>query len=166
MFRRELKFFFAGFMILDEASGVSMMSTSAMHQRLLLRLQISRQWKKQQIRAEPMVSTREIQERLSIGTSAMMSRLHDHLRVRKRCARWILHPLTDEQQWGIVGLSGASFMLREFNGGRSRLNWEVLTFDETWIYGDDPETKMQSAVWLFLDESPPPTTKQITQHTQ
>ena len=37
------------------------------------------------------VSTQEIQESLSIGTEAPMSVLHDHLRVRKRCARWIRH---------------------------------------------------------------------------
>ena len=32
------------------------------------------------------------------------------------------------------------------------MTWEVLTDDETWIYRY-PETKMQSAVWLFPDES-------------
>ena len=51
------------------------------------------------IRVEPRVTTRESLESLSTGTAATMSILHDHLRVRKRCARWILHSLTDEQRW-------------------------------------------------------------------
>ena len=35
------------------------------------------------------------------------------------------------------------------------MTWEVLTGDETWICRYDLESKMQSVVWLFPDESPP-----------
>ena len=35
---------FSGLVILDDAGGVSMMSTDAAHQRLLVQLQTSRQW--------------------------------------------------------------------------------------------------------------------------
>ena len=48
------------------------------------------------IRAKPRVNTLEIQESRSIGTAATITILHDHLHVRKQCARWILHSLTDE----------------------------------------------------------------------
>ena len=41
------------------------------------------------IRAEPRVSTREIQKSLSIQTAAIMSILHDLLRVRKQRTKWI-----------------------------------------------------------------------------
>ena len=47
-------------------------------------------------------------------------------------------------------------MLRKFNGGRSKLTWEVLPGDKTWIYRHEPETKMQSAVWLFPGTSSHP----------
>ena len=43
---------------------------------------------------------------------------------------------------------------------------EVLTGDETRICRYDPETKMQSAVCLFPDESPPPRTQKIAQRTE
>ena len=105
------------------------------------------------LRAEPRITTREIHESLCIGTAVAMSTLHDHLRVRKRCARWIRHLLKDEQRRGRGEC--CELMLRKFNGGGSELTWEVLTGDETWIYRYDPETKMQSAVSLFPDESPP-----------
>ena len=58
------------------------------------------------VKAEPRITTREIQESLSIGMAATMSILHNHLGVRKRCARWIPHSLTDERRW--VKLLGAS----------------------------------------------------------
>ena len=81
------------------------------------------------IRFEPRVTTGEIQESLSIGMAATMSILHNHLGVRKRCARWIPHSLTEEQRW--IGVEWCKFMLRKFNGGHSELTWEVLTGDET-----------------------------------
>ena len=81
------------------------------------------------IRAEPRFTTWEIQESLSIRMVATMSILHDHLRVRKQCAMWILHSLTDEQRWGRV--EWYEFMLWKFNGGCSKLTWEVLIVDET-----------------------------------
>ena len=33
--------------------------------------------------------------------------------------------------------------------------WDIVTGDETWVYQYDPETKQQSAVWVFPDENPP-----------
>ena len=46
-------------------------------------------------------------------------------------------------------------MLRKFDGGRSPRVWDILTGAETWVYQYDPETKQQSAVWVFPDENPP-----------
>ena len=124
MLRRERRYV-SGFVNLDEAGGVPVTLTGAAHQRLLLRLQTWRQWKKIN-RAEPRVTTREIQECLSIGTAATMSILRDDLRVGKQCARWICHSLTDEQRRGRI--EWWEFMLRKFNGGSSKLTWEM---DET-----------------------------------
>ena len=85
------------------------------------------------IRAEPRVTTREIQESLSIGTAATI--FEDHLRIRKRSARWLPRSLADEQWRGRLERC-------EFNEGRSKLTWEVLTGDEIWIYRYDPVTKI------------------------
>ena len=46
-------------------------------------------------------------------------------------------------------------MLRKFNGERSPHAWDIVTGDKTWVYQYDPETKQQSAVWVFPDENPP-----------
>ena len=55
------------------------------------------------IKAEPRVTTREIQEYLCIRTAVTMSTLYDHLCVRKQCARSIPCSLTDERRWVRVG---------------------------------------------------------------
>ena len=72
--------------------------------------------------------------------------------------------MTDEQRR--VRVEWCEFMLRKFNGGCSKLTWEVLTCEETWIDRYDLETKIQSAVWLFPDKSPSPKTQKITQRTE
>ena len=45
-------------------------------------------------------------------------------------------------------------MLRKFDGGRSPRVWDIVTGHETWVYQYDPNTKHQSAVWVFPDENP------------
>ena len=53
------------------------------------------------IRAESRITIRQIQECLIVGTAANMSKLHDHLCVRKWCANWILHSLTEQQRGSV-----------------------------------------------------------------
>ena len=77
----------------------------------------------------------------------------DCLGERKRCALRMPHNLSEEQKRGRVDL--CTHMLRKFDGGRSPRVWDIVTGDETWVYQYDPETKQQSAVWVFPDENPP-----------
>ena len=46
-------------------------------------------------------------------------------------------------------------MLRKFDEGTSPRVWDIITGNETWVYQYDPETKQQSAVWVFPDKNPP-----------
>ena len=46
-------------------------------------------------------------------------------------------------------------MLRTFDGGRYLRVWDIVTGDKNCVYQYDPETKEQSAVWVFPDENPP-----------
>ena len=63
------------------------------------------------------------------------------------------HNLSEEQKRGRV--DWCTHMIRKFDGGRSPRVWDIVTEDETWVYQCDPETKHQSAVWVFPDEKPP-----------
>ena len=78
--------------------------------------------------------------------------LCDCLGIRKR-ARWVSHNLSEEQKRGRV--DWCTHMLRKFGGGRSLCVWDIVTGDENGVYQYDPETKQQSAVWVFPDENPP-----------
>ena len=44
---------------------------------------------------------------------------------------------------------------KKFDGGRSLHIWGITTGDKTWVYQYDPETKQQSALWVFSGENPP-----------
>lgn len=107
----------------------------------------------QMIREDPRITVREMQDVLSIGSSAVETILHKHLMVHKRCARWVPHELSDEQKKGRV--KWCQTMLEKFDGGQSKSTWKVLSGDETWVYQFDPETKQQSSVWVFPGDAPP-----------
>lgn len=95
----------------------------------------------------------EIHASLGIGRSAIQSILHDHLNVKKLCARWIPHNLTEDQKKGRV--KWCKEMRKRFNSGLSNHVYDIVTGDETWIYSYEPERKNQSAVWVFQNEQKP-----------
>ena len=66
---------------------------------------------------------------------------------------WVPHNLSEEQKRGMV--DWCTYTLRKFDGGRFPRIWDIVTGDDSWVYQYDPETKQQSAVWVFLDENPP-----------
>ena len=95
----------------------------------------------------------EIQDIMKISSGSLTGILHDCLGVRTRCARWVPHSLNEERKRGRV--DWCTHMLRRFDEGRSPRVWDILTEDATCVYQYDPETKQQSAVWVFPDENPP-----------
>jgi histone-lysine N-methyltransferase SETMAR len=105
------------------------------------------------IRANRRIKYEELEEELGIGSAAVSSILHDHLKVRKVTACWVPHSLTEAQKQARV--DWCKEMLEKFDYGRSKLVSEVVTGDETWLYHFDPETKRQSTSWVF-EGSPRP----------
>ena len=105
------------------------------------------------IKKDPKMAYAEIQDTMKISSGSLTRIHHDCFGVRKRCARWVPHNLSEEQKRGRV--DWCTHMLRKFDGGRSPSVWDIVTGDATWVYQYDPETKQQSAVWVFPDENPP-----------
>lgn len=99
------------------------------------------------------VTYREIASELGISMTSINKILHKHLKVRKLCARWIPHLLTEEEKRTRV--LWCTNMIAKFHGGASKSVFNILTSDESWIYQYDPETKLQSTVWVFQNEDPP-----------
>ncbi|CAH1973970.1 unnamed protein product, partial [Acanthoscelides obtectus] len=70
-----------------------------------------------------------------ISKTSIQKILHDELGVRKLVSRWIPHLLTEEQKAAKVNC--------------------IVSGDESWIYCYEPESKRQSAVWVFQGEEKP-----------
>nr|XP_012227307.1 PREDICTED: uncharacterized protein LOC105675080 [Linepithema humile] len=96
---------------------------------------------------------RTIQASLGIGMTQIRTILHDHLAVRKLCARWIPHNLTQAQKKARV--DWCKKMLKKFDRGQAKSVYDIVTGDESWIYCYESESKRQSAQWVFKDEEKP-----------
>ena len=105
------------------------------------------------IKMDPKMTYAKIQDIMKISSGSLTRILQGCLGVRKRCASWVPHSLSEEQKRGRV--DWCTHMPRKFDGGRSPRVWDIVTGEETWVYQYDPETKQQSAVWVFPDENPP-----------
>lgn len=105
------------------------------------------------IETDKRVTYQQIRTSLGIGMSQVHKILHEHLAVRKLCARWIPHNLTEAQK--LRRVDWCREMIQKFNGGDSNAVFDILTGDESWIYCYDPETKRQSAQWVFPSEELP-----------
>ena len=43
-------------------------------------------------------------------------------------------------------------MLQNYDRAASKHVYDIVTFDESWIYAYEPESKQPSTVWLFQDD--------------
>ncbi|XP_052753346.1 histone-lysine N-methyltransferase SETMAR-like [Galleria mellonella] len=105
------------------------------------------------IETDKRVTYQQIRASLGIGMSQVHKILHEHLAVRKLCARWIPHNLTEAQK--LRRVDWCNEMHERFNEGNSNSVFDIVTGDESWIYCYDPETKRQSAQWVFPSEELP-----------
>ena len=105
------------------------------------------------IKKDPKMTYTEIQDIIKISSGSLTRILDDCLSVRKCCARWAPHNPSEEQKRRRV--DWCTHKLRTSDRGRSPRVWDIVTGDETWVYQYDPDTKQQSAVWVFPHENPP-----------
>ena len=95
----------------------------------------------------------EIGELIGIHSSSVLKILRERLGLRKIYARWVPHLLTDEQKQ-----SRARFALQVIEKydkcDRRRLE-EIVTFDETWIYHFQPDSKAKNKVWVSSEGDRP-----------
>ena len=102
---------------------------------------------------DPHVTYQQIEFSFGINSPAIYSILHDHLKLRKVCARWVKHSLTNEQKRLRIEFCCES--LKRFEQGRSRHVFDIVTGDELWFHHYDPEIKQQSKTLVSKDDSRP-----------
>ena len=95
----------------------------------------------------------EIEELSGIHSSSVLKVLRERLGLRKICARWVPHLLTDEQKQSRVRL--ASQVIEKYDKCDPRRLEEIVTGDETWIYHFQPDSKAKNKVWVSFEGNRP-----------
>ena len=79
----------------------------------------------------------------------MQTILKKRLDLRKVCARWVPHLLTEEQK--TQRLKCARELLKTYKGCNSHL----LTVDETWVHMFEPQRRADNKQWKRKDKKSP-----------
>ena len=95
----------------------------------------------------------EIEELSGIHLSSVLKILRERLWLRKICARWVSHLLTDKQKQSQVRL--ASQVIEKYDKCDPRRLEEIVTGDETSIYHFQPNSKAKNKVWVSSDGDRP-----------
>ncbi|CAF1553891.1 unnamed protein product [Rotaria sordida] len=94
----------------------------------------------------PHSTYQQIEDILGISATAVNSIIHDYLKLRRVCARWVPHQLTDDKKQ--YRIQFCRYSLNRFEEGQSRRVFDIITDDESWFYHYDHETKERSKVWV------------------
>ena len=95
----------------------------------------------------------EIEELSGIHSSSVLKILRERLGLRKICACWVPHLLSDEQKQSEVRL--ASQVVEKYDKCDPRRSEEIVTGDETWIYHFQPDSKAKNKVWVSSEGDRP-----------
>ena len=87
----------------------------------------------------------EVADEAHISTGSCHQIFTEKLQLRHVIAKFVPHLLTDDQKENWVELSQE--LLANANGNENFLK-NIITGDETWVYGYDIETKIQSSQWI------------------
>lgn len=96
------------------------------------------------VRTDRRLTVRELAEEIGISIGSCHSILTETLGMRRVSAKFVPRLLTDEQQENRVQVAADLFDNATKNPGFMN---NIITGDETWVYGYDPETKAQSSHW-------------------
>ena len=96
------------------------------------------------IRSNRRLTIREISEDLNISYGSVQNILTTDLNVRRVSAKLVPRVLRVEQKQQLLSIS---LELRDRAASDSSYLENVIMEDETWVYGYDPETRVQSSQW-------------------
>ncbi|XP_025193608.1 protein GVQW3-like [Melanaphis sacchari] len=98
------------------------------------------------------LTTRELEDDLGIPKSTVHRILTEDLGMTRVCAKFIPKLLSEQQK--SLRLEIAQDNLEMINSDENFLK-KVITGDELWVYGYDPETKQQSLQWKHASSPRP-----------
>ena len=96
------------------------------------------------------LSVKDIASCTGISEGSVQTILKKRLDLRKVCARWIPHLLTEEQK--TQRLKCAREHLKTYKGCNSRVISNLLTGDETWMHMFEPQRRADNKQWKRKDK--------------
>ena len=97
------------------------------------------------IRENRSITFKEVASLLDISVGSAHHIIHDELKFRKVCARWVPKQLTPEMKERHVGASQE--LLRRYEADGEAFLQCIVTGDESWVHFYEPERKRQSMEW-------------------
>ena len=91
------------------------------------------------------LSVKDIASCTGISEGSVQTILKKRLDMRKVCARWVSHLLTEEQKTQL--LKCARELLKTYKGCNSQVISNLLTGDETWVHMFEPQRRADNKQW-------------------
>ena len=98
-------------------------------------------------------TVQEIEKLSGIHSSSVLKILRERLGLRKICARWVPHLLTDEQKQSRVRLGLQ--VIEKYDKCDPCCLEEIVTGAETWIYYFQPDSMDKIKVWISSEGDRP-----------
>ena len=98
------------------------------------------------------LSVNDIASCTGISEGSVQTILKKRLDLRKVCAMWVPHLLTEEQ---MTHLKFARELLKTYKGCNSRVISNFLTGDETWVHMFEPQRRADNKQWKWKDKKRP-----------
>ena len=99
------------------------------------------------------LSVRDVASCTGISEGSVQTILKKLLVLRKVCARWVPHLLTEEQKTQC--LKCARELLKTYKGCNSWVISNLLTGDETWVHMFEPQRRADNKQWKRKDQKRP-----------
>ena len=91
------------------------------------------------------LSVKDITSCIGISEGSVQTILKKRLDMRKVCARWVPHLLTEEQKTQC--LKCARELLKTYKGCNSQVISNLLTGDKTWVHMFEPQRRADNKQW-------------------
>jgi histone-lysine N-methyltransferase SETMAR len=108
------------------------------------------------------LTVRKVAEEVSISKTVCHEILPKNLGMHRIAAKFLPRLLTDDQKRNRVDVSQE--LLDRANNDNFLEN--IITGDETWVYGYDVETKVQSSQWVSKTSPRPKKARKVCSHVK
>ncbi|GFS93126.1 protein GVQW3 [Trichonephila clavipes] len=110
------------------------------------------------VRSDRCLTVREIAQECHISVGSCDEILRKDLNMRRVSAKFVPRLLTEDQQFKRLATSSDLFQSASDDPEFMKL---IISRDESWVYGYDPETKQQSSQWKTPGSPPPKKARQV-----